>query len=48
MTGDLEQAIKSSNALERATVTKSFKYAASKETDSADLENSIEVLLKSI
>lgn len=34
--------------LERATIVKSFKYAASKETDPADLENIIEYLLRSI
>jgi hypothetical protein len=38
MTQDLEHSIKSSNSLERATIVKSFKYAASKETDSVDLE----------
>jgi cullin-associated NEDD8-dissociated protein 1 len=38
--------LKSPNAQVRATVVKSFKYAASKETDSMDLELSVEPLIK--
>ena len=46
MVSDIERSFKSSNALERATIVKSFKYAGSKETDQNDLENALEYLLK--
>ena len=42
----LENSFKSTNALERATVVKSFKYAASKETDSMDLSLTVELIIK--
>jgi len=45
---DLDISFKSQNPLERSTIVKSFKYAASKETDAMDLENSLEYLLKLI
>jgi hypothetical protein len=48
ISSDLDHSFKSSNPLERSTIVKSFKFAASKETDPMDLENSLEYLLKSI
>ena len=48
LSGDLENSFKSGNPLERATIVKSFKYSASKETDPADLENILEYLLRSV
>lgn len=38
MSNDIERSFKSTNNLERSTIVKSFKYAASKDTDSFDLE----------
>jgi hypothetical protein len=38
MFSDIENGFKSANNLVRGTVVKSFKYAASKETDSLQLE----------
>jgi hypothetical protein len=38
MSNDIERSFKSTNNLERATIVKSFKFAASRETDSFDLE----------
>ncbi len=46
MSGQFENSFKSASALERATVTKSFKFGASKETSSFDLEIFIEYLIK--
>jgi hypothetical protein len=37
--------LKSASALERATVAKSFKFGASKETSSLDLQLSVEDLI---
>lgn len=48
MQAPMENAFKSANALERATVTKSFKYAVSKDTESLDLEGFTEFLAKMI
>ena len=48
MTAPLESAFKSANALERATVTKSFKYAVSKEQTVFELEGFTEFLAKMI
>jgi len=45
---DLDHSFKSQNPHERSTIVKSFRYAASKETDSMDLENSLEYLLKMV
>lgn len=38
MVENVEKSFKSPNPLERSTIVKSFKYAASKETDPIDLE----------
>jgi HEAT repeat protein len=46
MTNEIESSFKSANNLVRSTIVKSFKYAASKETDSFDLEQCVENLLK--
>jgi len=46
MSNDIENSFRSANNLERSTVVKSFKYAASKETDTFDLEQCVEHLLK--
>ena len=46
MAGVIEASFKSANALERSTIVKAFKYAASKETCQLDLEQSVEPLLK--
>lgn len=44
----LQHALSSQNPLERATIVKSFKHAASKETDSRELEKAVEVLLDAV
>ena len=41
----LTNSLKSANAFERATVAKSFKFGASKETSSLDLQLSVEDLI---
>lgn len=46
MAAVVEASFKSNNALQRATIVKAFKYGAAKETDSYDLENALEFLLK--
>lgn len=46
MLHEIENSFKSGSHLERATIVKSFKYAASKETEIFDLEQSVEHLLK--
>jgi len=46
MHNQISNAFNSKNSLERATVVKAFKYAASKETDSMDLELCVNDLIK--
>ncbi len=46
MTNEIESSFKSANHLQRATIVKSFKYAASKDSDTFDLEQCVEHLLK--
>jgi hypothetical protein len=41
----LSKSLKSASALERATVAKSFKFGASKETSALDLQFSVEELI---
>ena len=41
----LTKSLKSANAFERATVAKSFKFGASKEASSLDLQMSVEDLI---
>lgn len=41
----LSKSLKSASALERATVAKSFKFGASKETSSLDLQQSVDDLI---
>jgi hypothetical protein len=41
----LTKSLKSASAFERATVAKSFKFGASKETSSMDLQMSVEDLI---
>jgi len=48
MSSLLEAAFKSSNVFERETITKSFKYGASKDTNNFDLSQFIEYLIRSI
>lgn len=48
MSSLLEAAFKSSSPLERATVTKSFKYGATKDTNQMDLQIFLEYLIKAV
>lgn len=48
MSAALENSFKSSSGLERATVTKSFKFGAAKETSALDLSFFIEHLVRAI
>lgn len=45
MTSRMENSLKSSSALERATITKAFKYSATKECDKLDLSYFSEKLI---
>lgn len=46
MSGDIEKSFKSSNPLERATIVRSFKFAGARETESSDLAEALEYVLK--
>lgn len=48
MSSQLETSFKSSSAFERATVTKSFKFGASRETNPMDLHIFIEYLIRMV
>ena len=48
MSAALENSLKSASALERATVTKAFKYSASKETNAFDLQIFVELLIRMV
>lgn len=48
MGAQFEASFKSASSLERATITKSFKYGAAKETNQIDLEAFVEYLVKMI